>query len=357
MSQQAAGDSHPLVCRFGALGDMVLITPLLRNLHERAGKPCDLVTIGRVNALLFEQMPYVRNVWSIDSRATPYWLDRSQRRLVGILRRTRHRYVWICETDTRSYRLLARAGIRRDNSACQLDLEPIAGEHYCESWLRLASLSPAGFAPAPRPPTPVDTELFVSVEELELCRQWLRQRGIDPAGPIVCVQPGSRRTTRRGRPDRSSNTKYWRPQNWASVVDEVCVRLPRAQVLLCGVQAELGICREIAACCRADSKVTVVADDLPLRRLLALLALAHSCISVDTGPAHVAAALNCPLVVLFGKADPNRFRPRSADSPVRIIVGYRDGSQATVPDIAGIEVGEVVDEWLEATRASTARRL
>ena len=29
-------DSHPLVCRFGALGDMVLITPLLKQLYLRS---------------------------------------------------------------------------------------------------------------------------------------------------------------------------------------------------------------------------------------------------------------------------------------------------------------------------------
>ncbi len=349
MSQQAEENLHPLVCRFGALGDMVLITPLLRALHQRGGRACDLVTIGRVNALLFEQMPYVRNVFSIDSRAAPYWLDRSQRRLIETLRGMRHRHVWICETDPRSYRLLARAGIRRDNSASQLDLEPVPGEHYCETWLRLAGLSPGGFAPPMRESLAPYTELFVSEAEREACRQWLHERGVDPTAPIVCVQAGNRRTTRRGRVDRNSNTKYWPPRNWAAVIDEICVRLPRAQVLLCGVAAELGMCHDIMADCRSDSRVIVVADNLPLRRLLALLSLAHSCISVDTGPAHVAAALNCPLVVLFGKADPARFRPVSATSPVRVVVGHADAVQATEPDMAYIEVGQVVDEWLGAT--------
>jgi hypothetical protein len=39
-----------------------------------------------------------------------------------------------------------------------------------------------------------------------------------------------------------------------------------------------------------QGQVHNVADDLPLRRLLALLSMAHSGISVDTGPAHAAAA-------------------------------------------------------------------
>ena len=84
---------------------------------------------------------------------------------------------------------------------------------------------------------------------------------------------------------------------------------------------------------------------LLLRRLLALLSMAHSCISVDTGPAHAAAALNCPLTVLFGRANPARFRPRSAASPVRVLQGFADGDESRQADIARITPQQVVDAW------------
>jgi hypothetical protein len=130
-------DSHPLVCRFGALGDMVLITPLLRLLYQRSGLPCDVVGIGGFNRSLFAEMPCVRDVYSIDSRSMPYWFNRSQRELVSILRQKQHRFVWLCETSKKSYRLLARAGITRANSINQLDLVAVSNEHYCDSWLCL----------------------------------------------------------------------------------------------------------------------------------------------------------------------------------------------------------------------------
>ena len=320
-------DSHPLVCRFGAFGDMVLITPLLRQLYQRSGLPCDLVAIGGWNRLLFQNMPWVRDVYTIDSRATPYWFNRSQRDLVRNLKSRGHRFAWICETNARSYRLLGRAGISRGSSACQPDLEPQAAEHYCEKWLRLGDLSPSGFEHPQAAAATVDTELFVDAAEIEECRSWLKRRGLDPDRPMVCIQAGSKRTTRRGRADRASNTKYWPEQNWARVIDAVAEQLDGAQLLLCGVEAELDMCRAIEAACGRREQVHSVAGDLPLRRLLALLSMAHSCISVDTGPAHAAAALNCPLTVLFGKADPARFRPRSATSPVRVLQGFSDSSE------------------------------
>jgi ADP-heptose:LPS heptosyltransferase len=337
-------DSHPLVCRFGAFGDMVMITPLLRQLYLRGGLPCDVVAIGGWNRALFEQMPYVRNVYTIDSRSRPYWINRSQRELVKTLKAHRHQSTWICETSARSYRLLARAGINRDNSATQLDLPIIHGEHYCEKWHRLGNESPPGFKHPQLPEEPINTELFVTPEEILECRQWLQTRGLNPDAPVVCVQAGSKRTSRGGKADRSSNTKYWHENNWAEVIDAVTEDLPGAQELLCGVSAEIEMCEAIRSRCRT-SAVQTVADDLPLRRLLALLSIAHSCISVDTGPAHAAAAMNCPLVVLFGKASPDRFRPVSSDSPVEVITGHAVDNPDSAADIGYITPQQVVAVW------------
>ena len=342
-------DSNPLVCRFGALGDMVLITPLLRLLYQRSGLPCDVVGVGGWNHKLFAQMPWVREVHIIDSRSAPYWFNRSQRDLVARLKEKQHRHVWICETSRKSYRLLQRAGITRANSINQLDLEPVKGEHYCDKWLRLGNLSPAGFDARAITDSSAATELFVSDAEHDECRDWLRQRGLDGAA-LVCIQAGSKRTTRRGRADRASNSKYWHERNWAELIDRVLASLPGSAVLLCGVPAESDMCLAIKARCAEQQRVHNVAEDLPLRRLLALLTRAHSCISVDTGPAHAAAALNCPLTVLFGKADPSRFRPVAARSPVVVLQGFADPAKLTDPDIGYIGVDQVFDAWLEATQ-------
>ena len=338
-------DPHPLVCRFGALGDMVLLTPMLRLLYARSGLPCDIVGIGGFNRALFAEMPWVRNVYTIDSRSKPYLINRSQRDLVKALRARQHRFAWVCETNRKSYRLLARAGISRGDCANQLDLSPVPGEHYCEKWLRLGNLSPNGFDAAPIEQSPAGTELFVSPAEIDECRAWLAARAIDAQAPLLCIQAGSKRTMRRGRVDRASNSKYWHERNWAAVIDAVIEQLPGAQVMLCGVPAESDMCSAIEANCAHSGQVHNVADDLPIRRLLALLSLAHSCISVDTGPAHAAAALNCPLVVLFGKADPDRFRPRSLDSPIEMLLGHGSDGEA---DIANIGVQQVISAWQAA---------
>lgn len=85
---------------------------------------------------------------------------------------------------------------------------------------------------------------------------------------------------------------------------------------------------------REQSAVRAVLDKLPLsirsrchdftnvglRLLPAVLAQLEALLSVDTGPAHVAAAVGCPLLVFFGPTDPAVFAPRGS-GPIEILVG------------------------------------
>ncbi|MGH8322350.1 MAG: glycosyltransferase family 9 protein, partial [Steroidobacteraceae bacterium] len=82
-----------------------------------------------------------------------------------------------------------------------------------------------------------------------------------------------------------------------------------------------------------------------------LLQRAHSMISVDTGPAHAAAALGCPTVALFGTAPPDLYRPGGATTPAIALTGTVAGQQ----NILGIAPQTVLDSWLELLH--TVRRL
>ena len=94
-----------------------------------------------------------------------------------------------------------------------------------------------------------------------------------------------------------------------------------------------------------------VANDLPINALLPLLERAQSMISVDTGPAHAAAALGCPTVALFGKQDPTLFRPGGATTPAVTLTGLVDGVQ----NILGITPENVIAAWGDLIRSTQNR--
>lgn len=61
----------PLVLRFGALGDTVLLTAMLRDLADRWGAPCDVVTGAGPQRRVLAGLPFVGNVLTLPSRRWP----------------------------------------------------------------------------------------------------------------------------------------------------------------------------------------------------------------------------------------------------------------------------------------------
>jgi ADP-heptose:LPS heptosyltransferase len=156
--------------------------------------------------------------------------------------------------------------------------------------------------------------LEVSAAARAECAAWIERQGWS-GRTLVLVQPGNRRTM-RGRRLRESpaDDKWWPIERWAQLLRQVHARLPEAVIVLCGAPRESLLLGWIA---EAVQLAALSAVELPLSRLLALCERAHSMISVDTGPAHAAAALSLPLVVMFGAHSPQEWLPRSpAGSPV-----------------------------------------
>jgi heptosyltransferase-2/heptosyltransferase-3 len=75
-------------------------------------------------------------------------------------------------------------------------------------------------------------------------------------------------------------------------------------------------------------------------------------ISVDTGPAHAAAAMGCPLVVLFARIDPRLYAPTPTTAAVRIILP--PGSDLSAP-MTTIAPDTVVAAWRNLPDRAAAR--
>jgi ADP-heptose:LPS heptosyltransferase len=355
-------NGHPLVVRFGAFGDMILITPLLKRLYKRCGLPSDVISSGNWNKYIFQHMPYVRNVYTIPSKRTPYLFSPEKRHLVKTLKAHEYPATWILENNQIAYKLIQRSGQKEVIGA--VDFPRGTNEHSANQWLRMGNESTPDFAHPKDFSTELNSELFVTDQEVEECRHWLKSRAIDPESPLICIQAGNKKTMRPGRVNRSSNTKFWHERNWAALIDMIVRHNADANVLLCGVPAEHGMTLNIFNHCMDKTRVHCVADDLPIRRLFALLSIADSCISVDTGPAHAAAALDCNVTVLFAKADARLCAPISTQSQVIQITGRIPGTEllntpeswSACHDISLIKPEQVFAGWLECSQNLVADR-
>jgi heptosyltransferase-2/heptosyltransferase-3 len=355
-SRPAAADSfasrRPLLVRFGAMGDMVMMTTLVAALAARHGGPVDILSSGSWTQPLLAGQPGVGQIYLLKSRSLPYLLSKEQRALVDTLRQRGAGPTWYCDHDERALKLLQRAGfdpsmVRR---ASQLPMRD--GEHLVDYWERFAGEtgSAAKVTPQATPPQATarvtaentvghDPRLLVSAEQIEELERWLAGRNL-LGRQLLLVQPGNKRTMRRGFRRRPSNTKWWPETRWAAVLQALAQMHPQAAILMLGVPQEHALNEQIIALAGIRNAVNL-ACDLPIPRLLALQARASAMISVDTGPAHTAAAIGCPVLVLFGVADPVRIVPRGHDVPVRHLVGQGAGGQSML----AITVEQVLEAW------------
>jgi len=332
---------------------MVLLTALIRVLYARFHSPVDIVTSGPWSEPLLRGQPGVGEVWSLRSRKTPYWLSADQRRVVRHLRARGVGPTWFCDGSDAARPLLARAGIPEEFMVDVRNHPLLPGEHATEQWRRLAQITPvavAGTAAAGWPDLESrDAELAAATPGcyLEVSEQqridlepWLRARRL-AAAPLILIQIGNKRTMRRGLRRLAVNNKYWPNERWAEVLRHVRLQHPEHAIVLLGTGPEYALNQEVAVL--ADiARLYNAADDLPIPRLVALLERAAGVITVDSGPAHAAAAVGCPLVVLFGKALPSLYRPwGTAGADVKVLCGQIAGE----PDMLGIESRSVIAAW------------
>jgi heptosyltransferase-2/heptosyltransferase-3 len=342
-------DRPPLVVRFGAFGDMVLVTILLRHLYERFGKRVDVISSGPWTAPLLEGQPWMGRLFVIRSRRTPYLLSLDQWHLVSWLRERGAGPTWYCDRDDLGINLLERGGVPNDYICDVRAFKWSPEEGLADRYIRLGNESPPAFAgslPPARPESSRAAHLVLSDAARSEAGEWLAQRGL-AARPYIVIHPGSRHIARRTIRSRAGAEKYWPEDRWAQVLRSLSDLRPDHALLLTGTRAERKFNDAIAARLGL-TEIKNVADELPTRTLLPVLERAHSMISVDTGPAHAAAALGTPTVALFGPASPILFRPGGATTPAIAVTGTVNGTQS----IQGIAPEAVIAAWLELIRST-----
>jgi ADP-heptose:LPS heptosyltransferase len=341
----------PLVMRCGAFGDMVLLTVLLEQLHARLGLPVDVIASGSWSEPLLAGHPSVGRLYLLRSRRTPYWLSRGQRALVAALRARGAGPTWFCDRGE-GRELLQRAGIP-DDYICDSTAYPfLEGENFADRYLRLGGYSPRAFTgllPAAPPGVSRAARLVVTDDARRELDGWLAGRGLSGRAFMV-IHPGSRHLARRRLRPRSGASKYWPEARWAEVVRAVRAERPDQAIVFSGTAAEHSLNAQVLRLA-AVPDVCNAAGELPVSRLLPLLERARSLISVDTGPAHAAAALGCPTVALFGHVDPWLYRPGGATTPAVPLTGTVDGT----PNILGIDPAQVIAAWQRLTGGKPTR--
>jgi len=280
-----------LVVQTAFLGDIVLTTPLLREIKRVQSDGSITVLTTPLGRAVLDGHPSVDAIVAYDKKGR----ERGPLGLVRIaraLRRERFDVAVAAQRSSRTGLLLRESGapVRvgfAGASGAWAYSHRIAWDgtrHAVHRYLALAG--PLGGDPAQADPQPL---LAVSDVARRNVESLLREVGIAPKARILAVSPGS-----------IWGTKRWTPDGFAAVI-KASSSLGVAPVLT-GTIEEAPLCREVADI--AALRVPVLAGRTGLPEFIALLARADAIVTNDSGPGHVASAVGTPVVAIFGPTVP-----------------------------------------------------
>ena len=147
-----------------------------------------------------------------------------------------------------------------------------------------------------------DIELELPENNRKEAREILARTGVTTERSIVAICPGS----------INSRAKRWPTESFAKLADELIDQ--GKQVLLVGSKDEEDVTSAVTS--RMRNSPVLLTGKTTLDELVAILSISDLVVTNDTGPAHIAASLGRPTLVIFGPTNPLTTRPFSAQAEI-----------------------------------------
>ena len=281
------------------LGDAVMCEPALRGLRRLFPDAHITLLVKPAVVDVFAGHPALTRVLTYDSKGRHAGLS-GKWALAGQLRRQGFDLAVLFQNAFEAAFLTFLAGVPRrygyatDGRSLLLS-DPVAVpdrsllihqvRYY---WDLLKPLGLTGDPPAP--------ELVVFPEEEQAMAGRFAQSGLTATDVVVGINPGS----------TYGEAKRWLPERFADVTERLCRTIRESpgqhvSVVILGAKGEEPLGQEIAA--RLSSRTLVLSGATTIRELMAAVKRCSVLLTNDTGPMHMAAAFQVPVVAIFGPTD------------------------------------------------------
>ena len=296
-----------LVCHTGAwIGDMVLLTPALRAIKRAFPESFLTFLLRQQVEEMMNRNPYVDRCF-VDPKAP------GRLRSYARLHRQLHSEefdiaVVLHPTSIRNVILpfLARVPIRvgSNNNGRGILLTKscpnFSGIHEIERYLAVVNAlnqevkKPTAFLDKTKSEAQTELEYWHTETDRQSIKALLKCEGVSSEDKLIAINLGT-----------TWETKQWSMRKYDIVIKEISDIFPSFKIILTGSEAERALVDELT---QTDSTVNLVGKT-DIVQLGALLERAEVCLTCDSGPMHIAAAVGTPTIALFGPTDPIRHRP------------------------------------------------
>jgi ADP-heptose:LPS heptosyltransferase len=303
--------------RFDTLGDVILATPVIRNLRQQHPEAAITVVTRRPYDELFHADPDVNRVVAVGGR-----LDRDGvaglRAAAHALAGERFDAVLDLQDNYQSRYLSRRLSAHKRARPPRVHWNEFKLVHLKRFAKPLAPKVDRFNAVLPQVKTDIRTRL-PEIRLSEAARAWAYAQS-------ARTRRESQYTTMGVHPGAHWSTKRWPVESFAECVSRVAHK-ERSRVFLFGSTPERALLEHTAAL--LPDLQTVVYCGLPLQRVGALVEHCDVFLANDSGLMHLSAALSVPTVSIFGPTHPALgFAPQGPRN--RIYFGYAHCSPCSV---------------------------
>ena len=283
-----------LLIRLSSLGDIVLTSPAIRAVRQHFPNAHISMLVATQSADVVTENPHLDEVIAFDRNAT----DKDTGEMRRVVKRLRGRRFDLAIDFQRKFRtsLLAylsgakcRVGYHAPGGfLCTVRVPDRVNKHAIDRYFDLLHAVDI-------PATDRRLELFISEADRVFAAEALMAQGVQADRLKVGLFPGA-----------GWKLREWMPERFAQIGDLVAKHFD-AQVLLFGGPAEKELVNHVSSLMTATP--VLFAGSMRIRQFAALVGRCDLFISNDTGPMHVAAAMQTPTIALFGPGNHIRFQP------------------------------------------------
>jgi ADP-heptose:LPS heptosyltransferase len=303
-----------LVC-IGGIGDIVMMTPVIKALQERLPMArLSVLTIPRSR----EAARNVMGKWAVYTIPMVYkqpTLFSLVRIIPMVFHLRKQRFDLLInlratETEAGKWKMLlltklvnARTSIGRNINGkgdfYTFAIDEKVEESRTEVELTARLLEPLGI-------TGIDMGIAYEVRssDRDFIGRYLGECGVKTGTKLIGMNPGAFRPSRR-----------WTISHWKSLIGLISRDIPECRIVVTGEAGEIPF---ISGMCVAGN-VLCTNGRLTIGQLAALCERMDVFITNDTGPMHLAAAAGTKVVALFGPGDVARFKPSVPEARYRIV--------------------------------------
>ncbi len=344
-----------LIVRLDNLGDVLMSTPAMQAIRQTSPQARITLLGSRSGTALAKHVPAVDEVITYDAPWVkgPVHGDLSDRRLLAALRRGHYDaaiIMTVCTQSALPAALMCRlAGIPLRLAHCRenpydLLTDWVPDRDECRDGMRhevarqLDLVRSVGFY------TSNERLVFryAATDVLNMRRKFVAAGG-DLNRPYIVVHPGASAASRRYPAER-----------FGIAADGIC-QDSGCQVVYSGGRDELGLVALAQA--RMQQPSISLAGQLTLGELAALIAGSQVTVCNNSGPAHIAAALETPVVVLYALTNPQHTPWRAKAHVLNHEVACRNCLKSACPEthhacLLKVEPDEVMEAALDLIDAA-----